>query len=123
MHTSVNLEFFFLIITIKCDKYIPSVKCLLVMMLTTVDNVVSPTTQFTSVPFRPSPTELLSNVDTKGSVSRSQVREKMNLVELIRISVETLLVKTDCLILVALPGIAMFQSNTWFIVIVHVNSS
>ena len=86
MHTSMIL-----IVTLQVYT---SVKCLLVMMSTTVDNVVLPTTQFTSVPFRPSPTELISNVDTKGSVSRSEIREKMNLVELICISVEMLLVET-----------------------------
>lgn len=104
--------------------YIPRVKCLLVMMLTTVDNVVTPTAQFTSVPFRPSPTELISNVDTKGAALRSEVREKMNLVELICISVEMLLVETDRLIFVAFPGIAIIQStNTRFIVATQVNSS
>ena len=93
------------------------------MTLTTVDSVAPPAVQSTSVPFRSALTELISNVDTKGSALISDVLEKINLVELSGISVKTLVVETDHLRLFTFPGIAIIQSSIVFIVVVHVSSS
>ena len=115
---------------LDCPSYnydiVPMVKFLPVTMtLMTVDSVVTPAIQSTLVPFRSSLTELIVNVDTKGATWSSDVREKINLVELSGISVKVLLVETDRVrfTAVAFPGIAIIQSNTVFIVVVHVSST
>ena len=97
----------------------------LMTTLTTVVSVVPPAIQSTLVPLISSLTELISNVATKGATLTSEVREKINLVELSGISVEVLLVETDRVrfAAAAFPGIAITQSNTLFIVVVHVSSS